>query len=207
MDNKFNNTIEYNKNSPYFSHCHFPNPTIYNPSIEYQVAVPINLAKSLEGKYFVGYADNLSFGNNTSAWARLFNPPNSNINLHVTVWTVSDVSESPFRAQIWFNTTPPGSPYESTLVTPANLAFCPLPSPKIKLQYSSNVTGEPIGGIKAFVRRGQPETTIVDDEQGKFIFPPGGSFLIFLSNPETPDLTASGRIAFGWWEEPIYNTK
>jgi hypothetical protein len=58
-------------------------------------------------------------------------------------------------------------------------------------------------GIKAFVRRGLPETTLVDDEQGKFIFPPGGSFLVFLSNPETPELAASGRIAFGWWEEPI----
>lgn len=40
-------------------------------------------------------------------------------------------------------------------------------------------------------------------EQGKFIFPPGGSFLIFLSNPEMPQLEASGRVAFGWWEEPI----
>lgn len=49
----------------------------------------------------------------------------------------------------------------------------------------------------------KPEVTLVDDEQGKFIFPPGGSFLIFLSNPEVPDVLASGRIAFGWWEEPI----
>jgi len=73
------------------------------------------------------------------------------------------------------------------------------------LQYDKNVIGEPTGGIKAFVRRGQPETTLVDDEQGKFIFPPGGSFLIFLSNPETPTLEAAGRIAFGWWEEPIGN--
>jgi len=72
-----------------------PNPSIYKPSIEYQVAVPINLAKSLEGKYFVGYTDDLSFGKGTSAWARLLNPPNSNINLHITVWTISDISESP----------------------------------------------------------------------------------------------------------------
>ncbi len=84
------------------------------------------------------------------------------------------------------------------------MAFCPLPQSKIKLQYAINVTGEPTGGVKAFVRRGQPETTLVDDEQGKFIFPPGGSFLIFLSNPETPDVEASGRVAFGWWQEPIF---
>lgn len=180
-----------------------PRPSIYKPSLDYTVSVPINLAKSLEGKYFVGYADNLTFGEGTSAWARLYNPINSGVNLHITVWTVSDVSESPFRAQIWFSAEPPGIPQISTLVTSANQALCPLPKPKIKLEYANNVTGEPIGGIKAFVRRGQPETTLVDDEQGKFIFPPGGSFLIFLSNPETQELAASGRVAFGWWEEPI----
>jgi len=178
-------------------------PSINDPSMDYTVSVPINLAKSLEGKYFVGYADDLSFGKGTSAWARLYNPIDSGVNLHVTVWTVTDISESPFRAQIWFNTNPPGVPIESTLVTPANLAFYPLPYSKIKLQSASNVQGEPIGGIKAFVRRGQPETTVVDDEQGKFIFPTGGSFLIFLSNPESPNVIASGRIAYGWWQEPI----
>src|SRR5690554_3871313 len=95
------------------------------PSLDYSVAVPIELAKSLEGKYFVGYADNLTFGNGTSA-----------------VWTVSDVSESPFRAQFWFNTTPPGIPLDSSLVTPANMALSPLPTPKVLLQYASNVVGE-----------------------------------------------------------------
>lgn len=179
-----------------------PEPSIYRPALNYSVAIPINLAKSLEGKYFVGYADNLTFGMGTSAWARLYNPATSGVNLHVTVWTVSDVSESPFRAQIWFNTDPPGIPQNSTLITPANMAFCPLPVPKVYIQYAINVMGEPTDGIKAFVRRGQPETTLVDDEQGKFIFPPGGSFLIFLSNPEAPELTAAGRVAFGWWEEP-----
>ena len=187
----------------YFSPYSPPPPSINKSTLDYTVSVPINLAKSLEGKYFVGYADNLTFGAGTNAWARLYNPSNSRVNLHVAVWTVSDVSSSPFRAQIWFNTIPPGTPQNSTLVTPANLALCPLPRPSIKLQYAINITGDPKGGIKAFVRRGQPETTLVDDEQGKFIFPPGGSFLIFLSNPETPKVTAAGRVAFGWWEEPI----
>lgn len=186
-----------------FPAINYVKPSIYKPSLEYQVSIPINLAKSLEGKYYVGYADNLTFGQGKSAWARLYNPPGSGVNLHVTVWTVSDVAETPFRAQIWFNTNPPGTPIDSNLVTPSNLALYPLPCPKIKLQYANDVSGDPQGGIKAFVRRGQPETTLVDDEQGKFIFSPGGSFLIFLSNPETPELVSSGRIAFGWWEEPI----
>lgn len=182
-----------------------PKPAIYKPALQYIVSIPINLAKSLEGKYYVGYADNLTFGQGKNAWARLYNPLNSGVNLHVTVWTVSDVSQTTFRAQIWFNTNPPGTPLESPLVTPSNLAFYPPPIPKVKLEYAVNVSGEPLGGIKAFVRRGQPESTLVDDEQGKFIFPPGGSFLIFLSNPETPEVTSSGRIAYGWWEEPVCN--
>lgn len=194
--------------NPDFTHGCIPSyerksSSLYNQEMKYTVDVPINLAKSLEGKYFVGYADNLTFGEGSSAWARLYNPPCSGVNLHVTVWTVSDVSESPFRAQIWFNSSPPGTPIESENVTTSNTALCPLPQPRIKLQYAVNVTGEPSGGIKAFARRGQPETTIVDDEQGKFIFPPGGSFLIFVSNPETPTQKASGRVAYGWWEEPF----
>ncbi|MDR7855157.1 DUF6143 family protein [Tissierella sp.] len=194
----------FNQLCRYFTPCTFPPPSITKPMLDYTVAVPINLAKSLEGKYFVGYADNLTFGRGTNAWARLYNPPNSRVNLHVTVWTVSDISISSFRAQIWFNAIPPGTIQNSTLITPANMALCPLPSPMVKLQYASNVAGDPTEGVKAFVRRGQPETTLVDDEQGKFIFPPGGSFLIFLSNPETPELEAAGRVAFGWWEEPIF---
>lgn len=167
------------------------------------VNIPIELYESMEGKYFIGYADNLSFGNGTSAWARLYNPPDSGVDLFVNVWTVTDISEAPFRARFWFNATPPGIPVLSDLVTPSNTAFRPTPKPKIQLQQASDVTGEPTGGVKAFVRRGEPETTLVETENGKLIFPPGGSFLVFVSNPKAPGVKASGRVAFGWWEEPI----
>lgn len=172
-------------------------------SMNKTVDVPIELYKSLQGKYFVGYADNLTFGNGKSAWGALYNPKCSGVNLHVNVWTVADISEAPFRAQFWFNSNPPGTPAISDLVTPANLTIKPLPEPKIRIESASDVTGEPCGGVKAFVRRGQPGTTLVENENGKFIFPPGGSFLIYLSLPEDPDVSASGRLAFGWWEEPI----
>lgn len=174
-----------------------PNP------ITQVASMPYDLYLSLQGKYFVGYADELKFGKGTSAWAGLMNPINSGVNLHVYVWTVTNIGLSPIRAQIWFNSNPPGYPTESDLVTPANTALCPLPQPKIKLYTANNVLGEPIGGVKAFVRRALPEVTISDEEDGKFIFPPGGSFLIFLSNPETPTDYAEGRVAFGWWEEKI----
>lgn len=165
------------------------------------VNIPIELYESVKGDYFIGYADNLVFGNGTSTWARLYNPCNSEVNLHVNVWTVTDISAAPFRAQFWFNATPPGNMIESTLVTCSNTAICPVPKPNIRLQMASDVTGEPSGGVKAFVRRGEPGTTVVETENGKLIFPPGGSFLVFLSLEEGYQLPADGRIAFGWWEE------
>ena len=116
---------------------------------------------------------------------------------------ITDVSNSSFRAQFWFNSIPSDTPIESEFVTPSNIAISPLPQPKIKLQYAINVLNEPTDGIKAFARRAEPETTLVDVENGKFIFPPGGSFLVFLSNPESPDVVTSGRIAFGLWVAKI----
>jgi hypothetical protein len=172
-------------------------------SLTKAVQIPIELYKSILGEYFIGYADNLSLGGGTSAWARLYNPKDSGVNLHVNVWTVTDISEVPFRAEFWFNASVPGRPTESKLVTPSNTALCPKPKPKIRLQQASNVVGQPIGGVKAFVRRGQPEMTLVDTENGKLIFPPGGSFLVFVSFAENPEATGSGRVAFGWWEEPL----
>ena len=167
------------------------------------VNIPIELYESILGQYFIGYADNLVFGQDQGAWARLYNPINSGVILYVNVWTVTDVSESPFRAQFWFNSTPPDSDIKNAIVTPTNLCIKPSPKAKVKLQYASNVTGEPTGGIKAFVRRALPETTLVESENGKIIICEGGNFLIFLSTPETPGVLNSGRIAFGWWEEKI----
>lgn len=177
---------------------------IYKPLLE-NVSTPIELYESILGKYFIGYADDLKFGQNTSAWARLYNPINSGVVLHVNVWTVTGVSASPFRVQFWFNATPPKSDINIAAVTPTNLCIQPPPRAKVELQYASNVTGEPTGGIKAFVRRALPETTLVDTENGKIIICEGGNFLVFLSNPETPELLTSGRVAFGWWEECIRN--
>ncbi len=170
--------------------------------LDYVADIPITLAKSMEGKYFVGAAEDIEFGGATNGWARLYNPPDSGVNLYVNTWTVSDITSTPFRVQIWFNSNPPGIIQESEFVTTANTAITPIPLSKINLQYGVGVKGFPVGGSKAFSRNGLAGTVIVEEEQGKFIFPPGGSFTVFLSNPEKPTLPAIGRIAFGWWEEP-----
>lgn len=167
------------------------------------VNVPMELYESMRGRYFIGYADELGIRAGTSAWARLYNPRQSGVNLYVNVWTVTDLSDSPFRAQFWFNADPPGNASESHLITPSNLAFRPTPQPRVRLQKASNVYGEPEGGVKAFVRRGEPGTTVVEVENGKLIFPPGGSFLVYVTLTDYERASGAARIAFGWWEKSI----
>lgn len=164
-------------------------------------SMPYSLYLSLQGKYFLGSTGELEFGNGRSGWAGLFNPIHSGVILHVYSWQVSNTGSSPIRVQIWFNSEPPGRPTRVPTVTNSNTALCPIPRPRIRLLQASSVLGEPEDGVKAFERRAQSDVTIGDEEFGKFIFPPGGSFEIFLSNPESPDQPASATVAYSWWEE------
>lgn len=169
-----------------------------------QVAAMANpLYHSLQGQYFVGYADNMLFEKDKNAWAMLYNPPNSGVNLFVNVWTVTDLSEPPLRIQLWFNSMLPGEYIQSKLVSPANTAICPLPKPKIRLLQASNVIGSPEGGVKPIVRRLASNETMVSEDDGKFIFPPGGNFALFLSKTEGVNVLSNVRVSFGWWEEKI----
>ncbi|MEG0774713.1 MAG: DUF6143 family protein [Clostridium sp.] len=182
--------------------------SIYLPNPITQVAdMPYPLYLSLQGKYFVGYADDLEFRHGNIAWAGLVNPFNSGVNLFVFVWTVTNIGQEPLLAEIWFNTAPSGIPTESELVTPANTAYRPLPIPRVKLLKASNVLGAPVSGNRVLERRVVSEVTIASDEQGKFIFPPGGSFIITFKNAEPSNEPGAGRIAFGWSEEPINDNR
>ena len=165
--------------------------------------MPYSLYLSLQGKYFLGFTSNLTFGNGNNAWAGLYNPADSGVNLHVYYWEVSNTGPTPVRARIYFNSCPPGQRTKVNTVIQGNTALCPPPKPRIKLYQASDVDGEPVGGVRVFVRRALPEVTTGDEEVGKFIFPPVGSFVIFLSNPETPKEPASATLGFSWWEEAI----
>ena len=170
-----------------------------------QVAsMPNSLYHSLQGQYYVGYADNMFFDQDKNAWAALSNPIHSCVNLFVNIWTVTDLFPPPIRIQIWLNATLPGTPTPSTIVTPANTTIYPPTTPKVQILQASNVSDTPVGGAMAFVRRTVPGETVVAEEEGKFIIPPGGNFAVFLSNTEGENITANTRVAFGWWEEPIY---
>ncbi len=165
-------------------------------------AMPYSLYRSLKGQYFMGYADNMYFEMDKSAWAMLYNPQDSGVNLFVNVWTMTDLYEPPTRVQIWFNSRMPGDAMESPLLTTVNFTMQPQPKPKAKLVQASNVTGEPDGGAKAYARRSLPGETIVKEEEGKIILPPGGNITVFISNSEGVNIPAYTRVAYGWWEEP-----
>ncbi len=169
------------------------------------VSVPMSLYKSKQGEYFDGYAGKLLFtGPDMSAWAGLFNPPDSRVNLFISSWAATSLYSN-FRIQVWFNPVLPGSPDLSDRVSTTNFTLNPQPKPKVQLLYASNVKGKPEGGMEAFSFRGGPQNTIYVQENGKFIFPPGGSFALVLAHKEEPDARAEGRIAFGWYEEPVWN--
>lgn len=169
-----------------------------------QVSTMANsLYHSLKGQYFVGYADNMFFEKDKSAWAMLYNPVHSGVNLFVNVWTVSNLYGDSVRSQIWFNSNPPGEPIRSEFVTPADTAIKPLPKPEILLLQASNVIGAVEGGVKGFARRIPSGETTVAEEDGKFVIPPGGNFTVLVAAEEKSTADhANVRVAYGWWEEP-----
>lgn len=164
-------------------------------------ACPMALYQSLKGRYFAGLSRE-EFGAGKYAWAGLFNPPRSGALLFVNVFTVSNVTEIPFSFQVWLNAHTLGNAELTDMQSPSNTAIRPLPKPKTRFLYAQNVDAEPTGGTLIFGRRCPAETTIVSEEDGKFIIPAGGNFLINLMPPETSAEKILGRVAFGWWEEP-----
>lgn len=167
------------------------------------VSIPNPLSKSIKGRYFAGQTEILILGQGFNTWGGLINPSNSGVNLFVNVYTVTNFSEIPLLAQIWFNTKPPGMGVISDKVTPGNTTLSPLPVPKTELQYVQSVSGFPTSGVNAFDRLVGPKGTLASEDDGKWIIPPGGNYIVFLVSPGAELIKA--LIAFGWWEEKIKN--
>lgn len=163
------------------------------------VCIENTLEKSIEGKYFLGQTETLIIGQGLNAWGGLINPPDSGVILHNTVVTITNFSPAPILAQFWFNSTPPGTGTISNRISPANTAFYPPPQPNVQLQFVQSISGTPTGGVYVISRLVPPQTTLVRDDNGKFIFPPQGSLVIFLASPGSELIEA--KMAFGWWEE------
>lgn len=165
------------------------------------VSIPNSLSKSLQGKYFAGQTETLTFSNTTNAWGALINPIDSDVNLFENVYTISNLSDRPFIAQVWFNAELPGIGTVSSKVSPADTALVPPPVPKVQIQFNQNVSGVPVGGINVFDRIVPPGSTLVSEEDGKFIFPSGGNWSLFLTAPGPLAASYTAIVAMGWWED------
>lgn len=162
------------------------------------VDIPNPLYQSLQGKYFIGQTPTLSVSNSCNAWAALVNPDCSHKNLFFNVFTISNFSSTIITAQLWLNTTPPGNPATSSLISPTNTAFSPTPDHEVLLQYVPSTCGIPSDGVNILDRIVPPNTTLVSEEDGKIIIPPGGNALLFLKSSSKKTINAI--VAYGWWE-------
>lgn len=163
------------------------------------VNIPNPLYQSLQGRYFVGETETIRLGKGKNAWGGLINPLNSDVDLYVNAFTITNHSNKPITAEIWFNPEPLGNPMISNKVTPANTTLSPLPKPRVKIGFAELIDGFPKKGVNSFKRIVPPQSTLVSDEDGKFIFPSGGSFVIFLVSPNNE--IVKSEIAFGWFEK------
>jgi hypothetical protein len=163
------------------------------------VSIPVSLFESMQGRYFVGQSKNLWVGNGSIAWAGLINPPASNVDLYVNVFTISNFSNDYLTAEIWLNTNLPQKGDTSYKISPTNTTLMPLPKNKVKIRFVDSTIVIPESGINVYKRIVPPKTTLVAEEDGKFIEPPGGNYVVVIksSNPQL----AKVIVAFGWWEK------
>ncbi|MEC2074105.1 DUF6143 family protein [Alkalihalophilus marmarensis] len=170
-------------------------------SFNKSVNIPNPLYQSLKGRYYVGQTEILRLQKGKHAWGGLFNPTRSDIDLFVNAFTITNYSSQPIVAEIWVNPKLPGRPSISNLVTPANTARTPLEDPEVKIASADLVKGNPKKGVNAFKRIVPPMSTLASDEDGKYIFPPCGAFVLFLSTLDGGP--AEAELAFGWFEKDI----
>lgn len=165
------------------------------------VRIPVSLDRSSQGKYFVGQTKPLFVSDEKIAWAGLVNPCNSGVNLFANVFTVSNFSEDYITAEIWLNTDFPKEANISRMVSPTNTSLCPHPQNKVAIKFIKSTNRFPQDGVNVYRRIVPPNTTLVGEEDGKFIEAPGGNYTLILKSPSI-DLDKI-IVAFGWWEEPI----
>lgn len=175
----------------------------YNQNIQPQevVNIPVSLYKSIQGKYFVGQTNPLFVCDKKIAWAGLVNPCNSGVKLYANVFTISNFSDDYLTAEIWLNTDFPECSDTSCLISPSNTALCPTPQNEVAIKFVNTTTVFPKDGVNVYKRIVPPKSTLVSEEDGKFIEAPGGNYTLIIKSSSTiPDKII---VAFGWWEKCI----
>jgi len=171
--------------------------------LQEEVSIPVSLYKSIQGKYFVGQTETLHVGSGSNAWAGLINPHKSDVNLFVNVFTISNFSNDYITAEIWLNTDPPGSGSTAPdKISPTNTAIKLLPKNKVEIRFEDSTSDVPVNGVNVYERIVPPNTTLVGEEDGKFIEAPDGNYVVFLRPSTSPSGNSNVIVAFGWWEKP-----
>ncbi len=158
--------------------------------------------QSYLGRYFLGQTKTIYFEDNSMAWGGLINPDNSNVNMFLNAYTISNYSDQPITAEGWLSSSLPGAAITSHDYAAGNQSIAPPTQPMVKIQSANYVTTTPSDGTYAFTRRVEPMITLTKhDFQGMYMIPPGGSFVLFFLPGNKKPIHV--RIAFGWWEEEI----
>ncbi len=163
------------------------------------VSIPVPLYESIQSNYFVGQTCPMMVRDGLFAWAGLINPHKSCSDLFVNVFTISNFSEDYLTVEIWLNVDFPNKACVSQKVSPTNTAINPLPKNNVEIKFIDSTTKLPEDGINVYERIVPPNTTLVSEEDGKFILPPCGNYtLIIKSSSSNLDKVI---VAFGWWEK------
>jgi hypothetical protein len=158
--------------------------------------------QSYLGKYFLGQTDLITLTGGYNAWGGLINPSDSNVNMFLNAYTITNFSEQTLTAEGWLSSILPGKAKVSMSFAAGNQSIAPPPMPKVQIKSAGFVSNKPAGGIYTFVRRVEPEVTLTKhDFQGMYIIPPGSSFVLYFLSPGIDQVQV--RIAFGWWEEKV----
>lgn len=128
----------------------------------------------------------------------MVNPCRSGVNLNANVFTISNFSSEYLTAEVWLNTSFDEKGAISNKVSSANTALRPIPENQVKIRYVQSTSELPQGGVNVYQRIVTPNTTLVSEEDGKFIEPPGGNYTIYIKS-SSPQLVKV-VVALGWWE-------
>ncbi|AAK78761.1 hypothetical protein BJV85_003224 [Clostridium acetobutylicum] len=166
------------------------------------VSIPVSQEESVKGRYFVGQTGILGVDKGIGAWAGLINPCDSKIDLYAYVFTITNLSSEYLIAEVWLNTNLPQKGRISHRVSPTNTSLRPLPKNKVDIRFTDFTSELPCEGVNVYERIVPPKTTLVAEEDGKFIEGPNGNYVIVIKSLGAS--LSKAIVAFGWSEKPIY---
>lgn len=152
---------------------------------------------SLNGTYFIGKTDLLTFGDGTTGIALLYNPITSGAYIYLNTIGFTNTGACPFLANLWYYSTAVGTLTTSMNVVCPNTTLFPPAVPTATILFANS--GTITGGVSPLVREVPCYSTVLRDDVGETILAPGESLILSLE-PNTTTSTVSGYISFRWWE-------